>query len=124
MSTFISLTFCYSEIFAPFFVRVLPGYKAEQYGKQFPYCYNCFKIENQDDEALLGSDNPFDLMIYATNAAKKEALFKGKEEKGQKFKYLRALTRLLAGKGWSERDKGDLLILIARVINLEDRSLL
>lgn len=84
------------------------------------YRYNCFEVEKQDDGTLLESDNPFDLIIYA---AKKEALFKGKDKESQKFKYLRELTRLLAGKGWDEKDRRDLLILIARMINLEDKGL-
>ena len=96
------------------------SYNTEQYGTQLFYRYNCFEIEEQDDEALLKSDNPFDLIIYA---AKKEALFKGKDKERQKFKYLRELTRLLAGKGWDEKDRRDLLILIARLINLEDKGL-
>ena len=47
-------------------------YTEEQCGTQLTYRYNCFEIMNQDDGALLGSDNPFDLIIYA---AKKESLF-------------------------------------------------
>ena len=96
------------------------SYTLEQCGTQLSYRYNYFEIEAQDDRALLESDNPFDLIIYA---AKKEALFKGGDREQQKFKYLRELTRLLAGKGWNEKDRRDLLILIARMINLEDKGL-
>ena len=95
-------------------------YTEKQCGTQLTYRYNCFEVEKQDDGTLLESDNPFDLIIYA---AKKEALFKGKDKESQKFKYLRELTRLLAGKGWDEKDRRDLLILIARMINLEDKGL-
>jgi len=96
------------------------SYTSEQCGTQLSYRYNYFEIGSQDDEALLKSDNPFDLIIYA---AKKEALFKGGDKEQQKFKYLRELTRLLAEKGWDEKDRRDLLILIARIINLEDKGL-
>ena len=96
------------------------SYTLEQCGTQLSYRYNYFEIEAQDDKALLESDNPFDLIIYA---AKKESLFKGGDKEQQKFKYLRELTRLLAGKGWNEKDRRDLLILIARMINLEDKGL-
>ena len=95
-------------------------YTEEQCGTQLTYRYNCFEIMNQDDGALLGSDNPFDLIIYA---AKKESLFKGRDKEQQKFKYLREITRLLADKGWDEKDRRDLLILIARMINLKDENL-
>ena len=95
-------------------------YTEEQCGTQLSYRYNYFEIETQDDNALLESDNPFDLIIYA---AKKETLFKGGDKEQQKFKYLRELTRLLAGKGWDEKDRRDLLILIARMINLKDEGL-
>ena len=96
------------------------SYTLEQCGTQLSYRYNYFEIDAQDDKALLESDNPFDLIIYA---AKKESLFKGGDKEQQKFKYLREITRLLAGKGWNEKDRRDLLILIARMINLEDKEL-
>ena len=96
------------------------SYTAGQCGTQLSYRYNCFEVMNQDDEELLKSDNPFDLIIYA---AKKEALLKGRDIEQQKFKYLREITRLLADKGWDERDRRDLLILVARIISLEDKGL-
>ena len=96
------------------------SYTAGQCGTQLSYRYNCFDIMNQDDSSLLESTNPFDLIIYA---AKKEALFKGRDKEQQKFKYLREITRLLADKGWNEQDRRDLLILVARIINLEDKGL-
>ena len=48
---------------------------------------------------------------------------KGRDVEQQKFKYLREITRLLADKGWDEKDRRDLLILVARIINLEDKGL-
>ena len=96
------------------------SYNAEQYGTQLSYRYNCFEVGAQDDETLLASDNPFDLIIYV---AKKEPLFKGRDKEKQKFKYLRELTRLLAFRGWDDKDRRDLLILISRMINLKDKGL-
>ena len=93
-------------------------YEASQYGTRLLYQYNCLELYNQDDEELLGSDNPLDLALYA---AKKALLCRNEE--GQKFQYLLTLTRLLAKKGWSEKDRRDILLFIARVINLKDHNL-
>ena len=93
-------------------------YEASQYGTRLLYQYNCLELYNQDDEELLGSDNPLDLALYA---AKKALLCR--DEEGQKFHYLLNLTRLLAKKGWSEKDRRDILLFIERVINLKDHNL-
>ena len=54
---------------------------------------------------------------------KKGPLFKGRDKEKQKFKYLRELTRLLAIRGWDDKDRRNLLILISRMINLKDKGL-
>ena len=66
----------------------------------------------------MNSDNPFDLVAYA---AKKAVLCKDKEQ--QKFTYLLQLTRLLAEKGWSAKDRKDILLFIERIINLKSLDL-
>ena len=95
-------------------------YEATEYGTSLSYCYNCFPVYCQEDDALLSSDNPFDLLIYA---AKKEASFKGKDKEMQKFGTLREIVRLLESKGWNEKDRRDILILVTRLVNLRDKGL-
>ena len=48
---------------------------------------------------------------------------KGIDKEQAKFRYLREITRLLAGKGWNENDRRDLLTLVASLINLKDKEL-
>ena len=96
-------------------------YESSQYGTRHVYAYNCFELYNQDDEELLRSDNPFDLVVYAANKA--ASCKKGKDGEQQKFAYLLKLTRLLAEKGLSEEDRRDLLIFVERIINLQSHDL-
>ncbi|NLL36572.1 MAG: hypothetical protein GX256_03500 [Fretibacterium sp.] len=96
-----------------------PGvYDFLQYGTHLRYSYNCLELLKLDDKTLLSSDNPFDLALYAA----KKALTRSNEEQ-QKLTYLLKLTRLLASKGWRRKDRSDLLVFIARVINLKDKVL-
>ena len=91
-------------------------FTAEQYGTRISYEYNCFEVYNLDDEELLNSDNPFDLMFYAV---KKTANVR--EE--NKFAQLLTLTRQLASKGWNEEDRRDIFNFIVRAVNLKDVEL-
>lgn len=93
-------------------------YESSQYGTRHIYCYNCFELYRQDDEELLASDNPFDLVLYA---AKKAALCKNEEQ--QKFTYLLQVTRLMSKKGWNAEDQKDILMFVARIINLQSHEL-
>ena len=74
------------------------------------------EVYNLNDEELLNSDNPFDLMFYAV---KKTA--NAREE--NKFAQLLTLTRLLALKGWNEEDRRDIFNFIVRAVNLKDVEL-
>ena len=91
-------------------------FAAEQYGTRISYKYNCFEVYNLNDEELLKSDNPFDLMFYAV---KKTA--NTREE--NKFAQLLTLTRQLASKGWNEEDRRDIFNFIVRAVNLRDVEL-
>lgn len=93
-------------------------YEQSQYGTRHLYCYDRFELYAQDDEELLQSDDVLDLAFYA---AKKALLCK--DEERRKFHYLLKLTRLLAEKGWSEKDRRDLLIFIERIIDLRSHEL-
>ena len=70
-----------------------------------------------DDDELLASDNPIDLALFAAKCA-----FKAKREL-QKYKYLRSLIELLAERGWSKRDKNDLLFFLEWIMDLRDEEL-
>ena len=91
-------------------------FAAEQYGTRISYEYNCFEVYNLNDEELLNSDNPFDLMFYAV---KKTANVR--EE--NKFAQLLTLTRQLSSKGWNEEDRRDIFNFIVRAVNLRDVEL-
>ena len=92
-------------------------YSHSHFGTEVTYRYNNLVLAELDDEELLASDNPIDLAIYAAKCA-----LKAKEEL-QKYKYLRTLLELLAERGWSEKDKEDLLLFLERIINLQDKEL-
>ena len=72
---------------------------------------------NLDDEELLSSSNPIALAFYAAKSA-----LRVKEEL-QRYNYLHTLAGLLAERGWSMKDKRDLLLFIERIINLKDKVL-
>ena len=93
-------------------------YEAGKYGARLKYQYNHIEVFNLDDEELLSSDNPFRIALYA---AKKAVLCKNEEQ--QKLTYLRKLTRLLFERGFTDRERRDVLLFIARVINLKDKAL-
>lgn len=93
-------------------------YETARYGARIAYQYNHIEVFNLDDEELLSSDNPFRIALYA---AKKAVLCKNEER--QKLIYLRKLTRLLFEKGFTDYERRDVLLFIARVINLKDTSL-
>ena len=84
------------------------------------YKYNCFEVYALDDDNLLNSDNPFDLIFYAT---KKTIGLSGKSKEEKKFSYLLKLTRLLASKGWGKEERKDIFNFIVRAVNLKDEAL-
>ena len=93
-------------------------FEASQHGTSISYKFNTLELDKLDDEKLLKSDNPFDLALYAARKAKQS---RGDEK--MKFRYLRELTGLLSKKGWSAKDRHDLLIFIEWIINLKDLEL-
>ncbi len=86
------------------------------YGTKLSYTYNCFEVYAQDDDKMLQSNNPFDLIFYAVKNTSKNS---------QKKKYvlLLNLAKILASKGWSEADRRDLFSFIVRAVNLTDTEL-
>ena len=46
--------------------KIIVAYNLEQYGSSISYKYKCFEVYALDDNNLLNSDNPFDLIFYST----------------------------------------------------------
>jgi predicted transposase/invertase (TIGR01784 family) len=74
-------------------------------------------LSELDDEELMASGNPIDIVLYAAKyAAKTKAEL-------QRYNYLRTATRLLADMGWDMDEKYAFLLFAQRVINLKDEKL-
>ena len=98
-----------------------PGkFEFSEYGTQLIYKYNLFEVYNQNDEKLLNSDNPFDSFIYA---AKKYSYYMSDKDQRVKLEYLLKITRNLYERGVSEKDRARIIVLVARLINLENEEL-
>jgi predicted transposase/invertase (TIGR01784 family) len=93
-------------------------YSHNHYGTESLYRYNSLVLLELDDEELLTSDNPIDLVLYAAKFA-----LKTKKEL-QKFNFLRKIVELLNERGWSLEDKRDLLLFIERIVNMKDKMLI
>ncbi|MDR2179885.1 MAG: hypothetical protein LBP21_06230 [Synergistaceae bacterium] len=93
-------------------------YSYSQYGTESLYKYNALVLWELDNEELLASDNPVDLVLYAAKFAL--------ERKGehQKFNFLRETVKLLNGRGWNLQEKRDLLLFIERAVNIRDKVLI
>ena len=97
--------------------EVIGEYSVENhYGTKLSYTYNCFEVYAQDDDKMLQSDNPFDLIFYAVKNTSKNSQRK-------KYALLLKLVKILASKGWSEADRRDLFSFIVRTVNLTDTEL-
>ena len=99
----------------------IPGkFKFSEYGTELIYKYNLFEVYDQSDEKLLNSDNPFDSFIYA---AKKYSDYMDDEEQKVKLEYLLKITRNLYDRGLNEKERAGIIVLISRLINLENEEL-
>ena len=98
-----------------------PGkFEFSEYGTELNYKYNLFEVYNQSDEKLLNSDNPFDSFIYA---AKKYSDYMSNDAQKVKLEYLLKITRNLQALGLNTRERAGILVLVNRLINLEDKEL-
>ena len=98
-----------------------PGkFEFSEYGTELIYKYNLFEVYNQSDEKLLNSDNPFDSFIYA---AKKYSDYMSNDAQKIKLEYLLKITRNLQALGLNTRERAGILVLVNRLINLEDEEL-
>ena len=97
--------------------EVIGEYSVENhYGTKLSYTYNCFEVYAQDNDKMLQSDNPFDLIFYAVKNTSKDS-------QNKKYALLLNLAKILASKGWSEDDRRDLFSFIVRAVNLTDAEL-
>jgi predicted transposase YdaD len=93
-------------------------YSHTRYGTNVVYNYNNLVLSELDDDELTSSENPIDLVLYAAKCA-----LKCKKEL-PKFNFLRKAVGLLNERGWSLKDKRDLLLFIERIINMKDEGLI
>ena len=98
-----------------------PGqFEFSEYGTELLYKYNVFEVYGQNDEELLTSENPFDSFIYA---AKKYGDYMSQDKQRVKLEYLMKITRSLQALGLNTKERAGILVLVSRLINLEDTEL-
>ncbi len=98
-----------------------PGrFEFSEYGTELLYKYNVFEVYGQNDEELLTSENPFDSFIYA---AKKYGDYMSQDKQRVKLEYLLKITRSLQALGLNTKERAGILVLVSRLINLEDTEL-
>jgi predicted transposase/invertase (TIGR01784 family) len=93
-------------------------YCHSRFGTEILYKYNNLVLDELDDDELISSDNPIDLLLYAAKFA-----LNAKEEH-QKLNFLRKSVELLDKRGWSLIDKRDLFLFTERLVNMKDRELI
>jgi predicted transposase/invertase (TIGR01784 family) len=93
-------------------------YSHNHFGTESVYRYNNLVLPELDDDELLASDNPIDLVLYAAKFALKT------KEEHRKFSFLRQAVGLLDERGWSMEEKRDLLLFIERIVNMRDEMLI
>jgi hypothetical protein len=92
-------------------------YSRSTYGTSVDYDYNNLVLSELDDEELMGSGNPIDIVLYASKYAAKTKV------ELQKYNYLRTAAGLLADLGWNVDEKYAFLFFVERIINLKDEKL-
>ena len=98
-----------------------PGrFEFSEYGTELLYKYNVFEVYGQNDEELLNSENPIDSFIYA---AKKYKDYMSEDKQRVKLEYLLKITRNLQALGLNAKERAGILVLVSRLINLEDMEL-
>jgi hypothetical protein len=88
-----------------------------RYATEIIYRYNNLVLPDLDDDELMSSDSPTDLVLYAAKHAAQA------REELQKYSYLRSSLELLGKRGWCREDKRDLLLFIERILYLHDERL-
>jgi hypothetical protein len=92
-------------------------YSHSRFGTKILFEYNDLVLDELDDEELISSDNPIDLLLYAAKFALNV------KEEHQKLNFLRKSVELLDERGWSMIDKRDLFLFTERIVNMKDKEL-
>jgi predicted transposase/invertase (TIGR01784 family) len=93
-------------------------YSHDHYGTKIMYEYNNLVLSELDDEELVSSGNPIDIVLYAAKFAQRA------RKEHQKLNFLHKAVELLDERGWSMEDKHDLLLFTERIVNLRDEELI
>ena len=92
-------------------------YSHNHYGTEVVYKYNNLVLSELDDDELISSDNPIDIVLYAAKCAAKS------QNELQKYNYLRSAVGLLSERGWNMDDKRSLMLFMERITHLTDEGL-
>ncbi|GHV36895.1 hypothetical protein FACS1894187_12360 [Synergistales bacterium] len=93
-------------------------YSHEHYGTESVYKYNRLVLSELDDDEMIESDNPIEIVLYAAKFAMQT------KEELKKFNFLRKTIELLGERGWSLSEKRDLLLFTERIVNIKDEALM
>lgn len=91
------------------------AYVSERYETRVVYEYKNIDVQNLSDEELLAGDNRIALILYAAKRAQES-----KNDEGSKFRYLRDISNIWAGRGWPNEEKRVIMLAIEYLMNLKD----
>ena len=96
-----------------------PGiYKTLFYGTSIEYKYNYFEAYKVTDKELEAGENKFDLFLLAVKFA-----MRSKHNEQKKFSYLKKITEILYQKGFTPRERREILRYVNYIVGLSDKEL-
>lgn len=93
------------------------SYAFARYDTRIVYEYGNIDVRSLDDDALLSGNNRIALILYAAKRAQES-----KDDEGKKFRYLRDISNIWAGRGWPAEEKRVIMLSIEYLINLKDHD--
>jgi predicted transposase/invertase (TIGR01784 family) len=93
-------------------------YSFSRFGTEAIYRYNNLVLSELDDEELVSSGNPIDLVLYAGKFAQRA------KKEPQKFDFLRKAVELFDERGWSLDEKRNLFLFTEIIVNMKDKELI
>ena len=90
----------------------------ELYGTKLMYKYNTSKLIRYKERELIGSDNPFALVVLASNYS-----LKAKRDEEKKLEFKRKLVELMFKKGYTEEEIRGLFRFIDEVIYFKRKKM-
>jgi predicted transposase/invertase (TIGR01784 family) len=93
-------------------------YHHSHFGTEILFKYNDLVLDELDDDELISSDNPIDIILYAAKHAART------KDEHQKLNFLRKSVELLDKRGWNLLDKRDLFLFTERIVNMKDKELI